>query len=55
MDIEDILNDSLDMLGEPQVDTAEEGRVRYGPLDLRVAPKVLPCALRRACRPFIHT
>lgn len=40
MDSEDILADSLGMLGEAQSDPAESGIVRYGPLELRVAAKV---------------
>jgi hypothetical protein len=42
MDVEDILNDALSSVldGPPRADPNEEGVVRYGPLVLRVAPKV---------------
>jgi hypothetical protein len=42
MDVEDILNDALSSVFDDHVraDPAEEGVVRYGPLVLRVAPKV---------------
>jgi hypothetical protein len=41
MNVEDILQDSFAcIIGETPTDQSEEGVVRYGPLKLRVAPKV---------------
>lgn len=40
IDIEDILSDSLELMGGDPVGE-EEGIVRYGPLALTVSPKVL--------------